>query len=692
MIPLRLMLENFMCYYEKTEINFRGSAIWALSGHNGAGKSTIFDAMRYALYGEHRAGKQRVEALIHRGITSASFFTIEFDFAVGANEYRIRRTYSRQKRGTTQAFYLAGPDAPTPGRPGPQPIPGTEKDGLEEWVVRTIRLNEQAFTVSVLLLQGQSDKLLKLKGSERHEVLAHIIDLKRYGDLANRALKEQKEQEQSVRIYKGQLDSLELIDESSVASLEQQAREAQQKKEQARQSQLDLTILKEQASRWQKLQTEEKPLLLEIKRIDELLMQTEQIECDMMRFTSLQQIIRPMTQLQLRQQESADLQQQIKQRCEQMLPLEAHIQRLSNERQKAQSQLEVIRASYQEQDQEQKAIQKQLLDLQIPCNEIDLLRRKQYTAQDLNNALTAFDATLDQQQQELMSRIGEIGSIEKAIPLLISFAQRRDDWLTASRELVQIAQELYDQEKVREQSTSQLQALDRDREISREQVGKRQSEVASQRALLVERQERVDRFHTIESGAVCDYCGQQLTSEHLDTERLRLQQILQQQESCVQECEFRYREAQQQQKIIDQKRGNLLKEQQQQQQNYEELIKKQNIVERQRDTAAASARTQLELLAPAYLIRIQGSESTQLEVSLCLKASYPTSQDLTTLGLQVRDKSELQQKLQTVEEALAQRQELQHQRHYLLGEIESLLQSYPPELATRLVEEQEQAR
>src|SRR6266536_874947 len=162
MIPLRLTLENFMCYREKTEIDFRGSIIWALCGHNGSGKSTIFDAMRYALYGEHRAGKQKIEALIHRSATVASSFTIEFDFAIGDNEYRVQRTYSQKKKGTMQAYYLAGPDAPTPGKPGPLPIAGTHmKDGFDIWVLKTIGLDERAFTVSVLLLQGQSDKLLK---------------------------------------------------------------------------------------------------------------------------------------------------------------------------------------------------------------------------------------------------------------------------------------------------------------------------------------------------------------------------------------------------------------------------------------------------------------------------------------------------------------------------------------------------
>src|SRR6266496_5431053 len=105
-----------------------------------------------------------------------------------------------------QALYLAGHDAPTPGRPGPQLIPGTQmKDGFDNWVLKTIGLDERAFTVSVLLLQGQSDKLLKLGGPQRHEVLTYLIDLSRYDALAKRAFEKQREHDSVAKVHKGQL-------------------------------------------------------------------------------------------------------------------------------------------------------------------------------------------------------------------------------------------------------------------------------------------------------------------------------------------------------------------------------------------------------------------------------------------------------------------------------------------------------
>ena len=104
MIPRRLHLKGFMCYREETEIDFTGSSIWALSGANGAGKSTIFDAMLFALYGEHRMGSQKVWELVHR---QAEEFMVEFDFAIGQNEYRVKRTYSRPKKRERCWLYIS---------------------------------------------------------------------------------------------------------------------------------------------------------------------------------------------------------------------------------------------------------------------------------------------------------------------------------------------------------------------------------------------------------------------------------------------------------------------------------------------------------------------------------------------------------------------------------------------------------
>ncbi len=693
MIPLRLTLENFMCYREKTEIDFRGSIIWALCGHNGSGKSTIFDAIRYVLYGEHRAGKQKLEELLHHGTTPASSFQIEFDFAVGDNEYRVQRTFSQKKKVTMQAFYLTGPDVPMPSRPGPQVIPDTHtKDGFDRWVLKTIGLDEPTFTVSVLLLQGQSDKLLQLGGSDRHKVLTHIIDLSRYEALAKRALDKQKEQASFVKWYKGQLDNMEEIDETSLTTAEQQVCEAQEKKERARQRQLALTALKEQARRWQQLQEEEKRLRQKLQDFERLLEQSEQIEGNAARFVILQQVIQPLTQIQQKQVDSRRLQQDIQQAQEQLASLQDTIQKVQKDLHEAQQQLEASQTSHQGRDREQKEVQAELFALQVPCSEIVRLHRRQHEYEELNKKIAMFAPDLEQQQQHLKDELDEIDSIEKAIPLLQRFAGFRLNWQQAIQDLNNITDELSTQTAAYEQATTQLQTLQKNKETIRDQVSLQHSKVESQRALLTQCRERSKRFHSVEGGATCRYCGQPLKAEHLESERQSIQKELQERENCLQLCINEYNVAQKQQQAIEQEIEQTQQAEQQQKTALDKLNRQHNTTERKRDTASIEAKNQLEQLTPEYLSRIQGTATTSIDVEACFQAAYPTSQDLVALSLPLREKSALTQQLQDVEKELADQQKLRHKQENMLCEIEPLLQAYPPDRAESLLEQQKQAQ
>src|SRR5262249_25766562 len=96
MIPLRVQLKGFLCYKEPQEICFDGSSLWMLSGLNGSGKSAVFDAVTYALFGHHRGGSQQAQELINK---NSDGLEVEFDFLQDGQCYRIRRTVKRSAKG-----------------------------------------------------------------------------------------------------------------------------------------------------------------------------------------------------------------------------------------------------------------------------------------------------------------------------------------------------------------------------------------------------------------------------------------------------------------------------------------------------------------------------------------------------------------------------------------------------------------
>src|SRR5580698_4727662 len=96
MIPQRIKLSGFLSYKDEQEIRFDESPLWMLSGSNGSGKSSIFDAVTYALFGHHRGGSQSATELINKDSNTLS---VEFDFTVEKQLYRIKRTVRKRASG-----------------------------------------------------------------------------------------------------------------------------------------------------------------------------------------------------------------------------------------------------------------------------------------------------------------------------------------------------------------------------------------------------------------------------------------------------------------------------------------------------------------------------------------------------------------------------------------------------------------
>src|SRR4051794_25076053 len=102
MKPLKLELQAFGSYVERQSIDFRAfgeSGFFLIHGPTGAGKTTLFDAMTFPLYGCASAGEKERPAEHLRNDHAPEDLATEvvFDFALGEKSYRARRTLTRRR-------------------------------------------------------------------------------------------------------------------------------------------------------------------------------------------------------------------------------------------------------------------------------------------------------------------------------------------------------------------------------------------------------------------------------------------------------------------------------------------------------------------------------------------------------------------------------------------------------------------
>jgi exonuclease SbcC len=156
-------------------VDFRDGDLFALSGATGAGKSSIIDAITFALYGSvSRYDDRRLVApLISQGKVEAR---VRLDFAVGADTYRVARVVRANSSGrgaTTKEARLEQLDAA--GEVADN-LAG-DADGVSVAITRLLGLTFEHFNTCVVLPQGEFARFLHEKPSERQDLLVELLGL-----------------------------------------------------------------------------------------------------------------------------------------------------------------------------------------------------------------------------------------------------------------------------------------------------------------------------------------------------------------------------------------------------------------------------------------------------------------------------------------------------------------------------------
>lgn len=174
MRPITLELENFGSYIGQTEVDLSDMRMVAVTGDNGAGKSTMLDAIIYAITGSTRAGAE-ADSVINDAASSAS---VQLTFQMGSQTWRVKRTRVRGKRtvAVLEAFDEAqGAWAPV----GAEGVKGVEA-ALDE----ILGLSSEALLSTAFCTQGDSARFSSATPKRRKEILAELLGLDRYASWA----------------------------------------------------------------------------------------------------------------------------------------------------------------------------------------------------------------------------------------------------------------------------------------------------------------------------------------------------------------------------------------------------------------------------------------------------------------------------------------------------------------------------
>ena len=200
MIPIALSISGFLSYQEPVDIDFTTFDLACISGQNGAGKSSILDAITWALFGRARRHDESIINL--RSDTAQVVFTFEYE----GNVFRVTRTNPRGETKLVE-FHIQ-----QPGKEGEDPRwkPLTERTLREtdRKIEETLRLDYDTFINAAFFLQGEADQFTQQSPSARKRILSQILGLNIWETYRKRAFQKRKNVEGEIATLEGRLSEI----------------------------------------------------------------------------------------------------------------------------------------------------------------------------------------------------------------------------------------------------------------------------------------------------------------------------------------------------------------------------------------------------------------------------------------------------------------------------------------------------
>ncbi len=527
MIPLRVYLKNFLCHSEQ-EFRFDGHPVWLLHGSNGVGKSAVFDAMVYALFGEHsrREGvPNAVGDLIRYGESS---MRVEFDFEYRDRRYRVWRIRNRtgQPRQGVSELYRDSEHRPLRDV-------NNVRD-LEEWVKQTLGLKYDQFVSAVLLRQGAAERLIDAKRDSRRDLFRGIIDLEPYIKLHDVITTTRTEVNGGVRSLRTRIERMPEVTEEQVNAATSVRDNALTVWQESNETVNATRQRLEQSRNWERLNQTRLGLQEQLDAANDRAKRSDRLEQSVNRLRELRVVVPALTRIATLAGEANSAQTRFNDICERYQAASSRQTELLAAADQERQKTAVHRNRVSELD-------RQIASTTAACqrfgSELELAKQ----AADLHRQLNAarakqFEPDLDARFAHAEEAVVQAQAARDSYPHLEVIFQNRtiyiqgtSDARVASATEAAITAELFQIETALAEAT-------RGAEIAHGSFQTASQIKAVSQARLKQADERLTRFCAVTGAAVCSECGQSIDAEHAERERDRLQHAVRDAEQDLKDC------------------------------------------------------------------------------------------------------------------------------------------------------------
>ncbi|MGK7933337.1 MAG: exonuclease subunit SbcC [Microcystaceae cyanobacterium] len=509
MIPLQLTLKNFLSYRDVT-LDFRGLHTACICGANGAGKSSLLEAITWAIWGESRAAND--DDVIHTG---GDFVRVDFEFRLNEQTYRIIRSHPRGKSSDLEFQVKSKTRFRTLSAKGVRTT--------QAQILAVLKLDYDTFTNSAYLRQGRADEFMLRKPSERKQILADLLKLDQYEMLASHAKDLSKQ-------YKGQSEQLEIqlqrirqqIEqkknlETDYKEIEIQLKTLQTQQDQDRETLKELQSTENQRQLWQQqlgwqtnqlqqLEQEIKGILREkytsnqqLEQLKSLINQESEISQNYQRFIQAQQEEFQLSEKFQQYQKLLRQKQQVEQQLTQRIN-DLHLQI-----KQVQTQLEGL----QQQERELQDILESEGDVKTGMERLKAARQRlkqldklQLQVSPLLQRKYSLEAQIDRKKAQQVARLEQLGITIRQYQIeLDKIPHLREQFNQIDEQLEELSKKEVYQERIQEkgqEKQSELQRLKANQKLFEQQI-----EELKQKVQLLEKPE-----------ATCPLCEQALNDSH----------------------------------------------------------------------------------------------------------------------------------------------------------------------------------